>query len=129
MKHHIRIEQVKFMKHAKCKVLFPELCFTKVGKYYYTMREITPSGKGWQTDPKEYRVVISVTQKKDGKMEASVDYPDGFPVFENCYCPPPPCCKCCKCYKLKCCEFKCCEPCNCGCCECCECRSKKCCCC
>jgi len=77
----------------KCKnINFPALEFTSPGIYSYTVKELTPSDIYWKTDDSVYRVIVTVTDKGDGTLEANVDYPDGFPKFVNIhYCPPPPC--------------------------------------
>ena len=65
---------------------FPALTFTETGVYEFTFRELTPSGGGWITDGRNYRVIITVTDE-NGALVASLEYPDGFPVFENRYEP------------------------------------------
>ncbi|MCL2364822.1 MAG: hypothetical protein FWC71_09195 [Defluviitaleaceae bacterium] len=71
---------------------FPPLTFTAPGIYAYTVKELTPSDVSWQTDSREYRAIVTVTQNENGALEAHVDYPDGFPKFVNRHvCPPPPC--------------------------------------
>ena len=71
-------------------IIFGELTFDKPGSYHYTVKELTPSGGGWITDKKVYRVIINVTKESEGKLAASAEYPDGWPVFINkfsrCYC-------------------------------------------
>ena len=77
---------------------FSELTFTSPGKYLYTIKELTPSSEVWESDSRIYRVVVTVSEDEDGKLVASLDYPDGLPEFVNKYrhCPIPPCnpCKC-----------------------------------
>ena len=78
---------------------FPELTFTSPGEYTYTLKELTPSSATWKTDKKTYRVVVNVTEGEDGKLVASLAYPDGLPKFTNKHrdCPPPkPPCNPCK---------------------------------
>jgi len=81
------------MMPVKChNINFPALEFTTPGVYSYTIEELTPSDEYWETDNRVYRAVVTVTQNEDGTLEARVDYPDGFPKFENRHiCPPPPC--------------------------------------
>lgn len=74
------------MKCYKSIVEFPELCFTKPGKYNFTIRETSESDDYWLIDLREYRVIITVTEK-DGILTADAEYPDGNPEFTNCYCP------------------------------------------
>ena len=76
----------------KCNnINFPALTFTAPGIYSYTIEELTPSDANWTTDDRVYRAIVTVTENSDGTLNASVDYPDGFPKFVNIhYCPPPP---------------------------------------
>ena len=67
---------------------FPELCFTEAGIYSYTIRETTPSNKFWQTDRREFRVIITIEKDANGNLVSFVDYPDGYPEFVNKYSPP-----------------------------------------
>ena len=72
---------------------FPALEFTAPGVYSYTIKELTPSNRQWETDSRVYRVIITVTDNGEGLLVASLDYPDGFPKFVNkskCVPPPPP---------------------------------------
>ena len=83
----------------KCKnINFPALEFTAPGRYTYVMKELSPPDEYWVTDERVYRVVVTVVEKSDGTLEASVEYIDGFPEFVNYYCPvpPPPPCDVCK---------------------------------
>ena len=76
-------------------IKFPELSFTSPGVYNYTIRELTPPDREWDTDSRVYRAVVTVTADSDGNLTASAAYPDGFPRFVNIrkkY--PPPCDKC-----------------------------------
>lgn len=88
------------MKYSQ-KIVFTKLTFTAPGKYLYTIKELTPSSGAWESDKRIYRIVITVSEDEDGKLIASVDYPDGLPKFVNKYhpCPKPilPC-KLCKCF-------------------------------
>ena len=82
-------------------IIFPEIAFTTPGVYVYTIKELTTSDENWETDPRVYRAVVTVTDNGTGELEANVDYPDGFPVFINMYRQPEPPSKVCKCfYKL-----------------------------
>ena len=77
----------------KNNINFPELEFTSTGVYSYTIKELTPSDRQWETDNRTYRIIITVTDNGEGALFASVDYPDGFPTFVNkskCIPPPPP---------------------------------------
>ena len=78
----------------KCQnINFPALTFTSPGVYSYTIKELTPSDANWKTDNRIYRAVVTVKDNGNGILEASVDYPDGFPKFVNKRR-----CKCCKCH-------------------------------
>ena len=82
----------------KCQnINFPALTFTSPGIYSYTIKELTHYDRNWRTDDRVYRAIVTVTDSGDGVLEASVDYPDGFPKFVNIHsCPPPPPCDVCK---------------------------------
>ena len=64
---------------------FGELSFTSPGVYEYFIKEISTSGGGWIIDPKEYLVIINVTDDGYGNLVATASYPDGFPVFINTF--------------------------------------------
>jgi len=77
----------------KNNINFPVLEFTSPGVYSYTMKELTPSNRQWETDSRTYRVIVTVADNGEGLLVASLDYPDGFPTFVNkskCDPPPPP---------------------------------------
>jgi len=65
---------------------FPCIEFTKVGTYHFKIKEITQSGNGWETDPREFPVIVIITDE-NGKLKATVEYPDGYPEFTNNYKP------------------------------------------
>ena len=77
----------------KCEnITFPAITFSSPGVYSYTIKELTPSDDYWETDNRNYRAIVTVTDSGDGTLVADLDYPDGFPEFENKHkCPPPPC--------------------------------------
>jgi pilin isopeptide linkage protein len=79
------------MPSKSCTIDFPKLTFTASGKYSYTVKELTPSGGGWKTDGRVYRIVVNVDEDENGELVAKVEYPDGFPSFVNKYSKPPPC--------------------------------------
>lgn len=87
------------MEHSH-EISFPELTFTAPGKYFYTIKELTPSCHVWETDSRTYRVEATVVEDAHGKLVASINYPDGMPTFVNKYhCPPsPPPCNPCECF-------------------------------
>jgi pilin isopeptide linkage protein len=75
------------MKCYKSIIEFPKLCFTKPGKYNYTIRETSQSDRCWLTDNREYRLIITVSENENGCLTASVEFPEGLPEFVNRYCP------------------------------------------
>ena len=72
---------------------FPELVFTSPGTYTYTISELTPSDREWDTDDRVFRVIITVTDSGDGTLVASAAYPDGVPEFINYHKNPSNVCK------------------------------------
>ena len=66
-------------------IKFSELIFTKPGVYNYTIKELTPSGYGWATDGRVYRITIKVTANEYGELVAIADFPDGKPQFTNIF--------------------------------------------
>ena len=64
---------------------FAELTYDTPGIYYYTMKELTPSGDGWLTDTSEFDIVVTVTDDEHGNLVANVTYPQGYPTFTNIY--------------------------------------------
>lgn len=64
---------------------FPELTFVAPGDYKYVIKELTPSGNGWEVDTHEYVVIIHVTTDAAGNLVADAEYPQGFPVFVNIF--------------------------------------------
>jgi pilin isopeptide linkage protein len=67
-------------------VIFPALTFDAAGTYYYTIRELTPSGGGWTTDSSSYPAVVTVSlDPATGQLSAAIDYPSGEPSFVNTY--------------------------------------------
>jgi len=64
---------------------FPDLTFDEAGVYHYTLRELTPSGDGWETDDRVIRLIVTVVDDGHGNLVATIEYPDGFPSFTNTY--------------------------------------------
>ena len=64
---------------------FPSIVYTKSGTYHYTIHEISEPGDGWETDKREFHVVVTVTDDGKGNLIPSIEYPDGFPEFVNVY--------------------------------------------
>lgn len=80
-------------KHKPCcgAFKFPAQQYTAPGVYEYTLKELTPSGDGWQTDSKVVPVVVVVEDDGHGHLVAFVEYPEGFPTFKNKYHASPVC--------------------------------------
>lgn len=74
-------------------VLFPDICFDEAGVYEFTVKETSVSGDGWITDPREYPVIVTVTDDGHGHLTAHVEYPEGKPEFINKYEPKKVCVK------------------------------------
>jgi len=75
-------------------ITFPELTFNHPGVYTYTIQESRNFCECWVLDHRCYSAVVTVRKCQQGRLIATVSYPDGFPVFVNRYCPNPlPCCK------------------------------------
>jgi hypothetical protein len=55
--------------------------------YNYTIKEISAPGGGWLMDDSVYPVVVKVAWR-GASLVASVEYPDGEPIFVNCKCAP-----------------------------------------
>jgi len=73
-----------------CSIIqFSALSFDKPGVYEYTLKELTQSGNGWETDNSEIKVIVTVTDDGYGNLVATVDYPSGYPEFTNTYKPKP----------------------------------------
>jgi len=68
---------------------FPELIYDETGSYEYTLKELTASGGGWQTDKSIKNVIVTVVDDGHGHLIATVSYPDGYPSFTNHYKPAP----------------------------------------
>jgi len=66
-------------------VEFANLTFNAPGTYEYSIMELTTSGGGWQTDDTEGYVTVHVIDDGYGNLIATVEYPDGFPLFINRY--------------------------------------------
>jgi len=66
-------------------ITFPSIEFNNEGIFYYTVQELTPSGNGWTTDPREYSVIVTVIDDKFGSLIANVEYVDGPIEFNNVY--------------------------------------------
>ncbi|MCL2396636.1 MAG: hypothetical protein FWC93_01080 [Defluviitaleaceae bacterium] len=66
-------------------IKFSALTFSMPGVHNYTIKEISPSGYGWTTDDRVYRVNIVVTADECGDLIATAYYPDGEPLFTNIF--------------------------------------------
>lgn len=71
--------------NAKGQVIFSQLTYEETGDYNYTIREVKGSQGGMTYDETTYPVHISVIDDGEGKLVATVNYPDGPVVFENTY--------------------------------------------
>ena len=78
-----------FVNEHECptcgEIQFPALTYEEPGVYKYTLKELTPSGDGWTTDPRTIEVIVTVVDDGHGNLVATVEYPDGFPSFTNTY--------------------------------------------
>jgi len=68
---------------------FPELTYDEAGSYEYTLKELTASGGGWQTDKTVKHVTVTVVDDGHGHLVATVSYSGGYPSFVNTYAPTP----------------------------------------
>lgn len=66
-------------------VEFPCINFTHPGVYRFTIRENTEPKPGWVLDDSEFEVIVTVTDDGEGNLIPHIEYPDGFPTFENRY--------------------------------------------
>ncbi|AQS52635.1 Collagen adhesin [Jeotgalibaca dankookensis] len=70
---------------ASGQVIFDQLVYEKTGNYHYTIREVKGNQGGMTYDETTYPVHVSVSDDGEGKLVATVVYPDGPVVFENKY--------------------------------------------
>ena len=66
-------------------VTFDQIVYEKTGTYDYTIREVKGSQGGMTYDETTYQITVSVVDDGEGKLVATVNYPDGPVVFENTY--------------------------------------------
>ncbi|MDR0946251.1 MAG: hypothetical protein LBM87_00695, partial [Ruminococcus sp.] len=67
---------------------FGVLNYTEPGDYEYTVEEALPLSDGWTIPTSSYRVIVHMTDDKQGGLIATVDYPDSgntAPQFVNTY--------------------------------------------
>ncbi len=79
-------------KGESSNVTFPTMYFDKVGTYFYNVSEIPTDKDGVETDDNIYRVVVTVTDDKNGKLSASYQVYNvaGTEIeFVNTYTPDP----------------------------------------
>ncbi|MDR0896561.1 MAG: InlB B-repeat-containing protein [Oscillospiraceae bacterium] len=69
-------------------VVFPAITYSATGTHNYTIREMTPSTRGWTTDSTEYPATVVVSDDGKGSLLAGIAYPNGVPSFTNTYAPP-----------------------------------------
>ena len=79
----------KHLESVCGKFEFPELSYDEAGTYEYTLKELTASGGGWQTDKSVKNVTVTVVDDGHGHLIATVHYPEGYPSFVNTYAPCP----------------------------------------
>jgi pilin isopeptide linkage protein len=72
---------------ADGKITFPLFYRSNLGETDYTMKEVTPDGKGWTTDKTVYPVKVVISDDGQGHRIATVTYPNGTPAFKNTYKP------------------------------------------
>ncbi|MDR2166794.1 MAG: hypothetical protein LBE35_02950 [Clostridiales bacterium] len=71
---------------------FEEQCFDAPGTYTFTIRETSQSGGGWIIDDSEFDVIVTVEDDGFGNLVVTnIEYPQGFPEFENTYQAEPIC--------------------------------------
>jgi pilin isopeptide linkage protein len=66
-------------------VTFPVITFSREADEAYTIRELTPSGNGWTVGGESYPARVVVADNGEGRLIASVEYPNGAPQFTNVY--------------------------------------------
>jgi pilin isopeptide linkage protein len=64
-------------------IQFPDLTFTGPGAHEYTIKETSGATGGWTPDVREHNVIITVTDDGEGNLIPTLEYPGGFPEFEN----------------------------------------------
>ena len=70
---------------ANGRVVFDALHFDGAGTYEYTIAEVVGREDGMTYDRRSFRAVVEVVDNGTGALEATVNYPDGDPVFTNRY--------------------------------------------
>jgi pilin isopeptide linkage protein len=70
---------------ANGRIRVPVFYLSQLGTWNYTMKEITPDGKGWTTDQTSYPMRITIRDDGVGHRTADVQYPSGVPTFHNTY--------------------------------------------
>ena len=76
-------KEISIARNNGEKIIFPKINFIKEGIYHYTIRELSKSCNGWKTDKTIFPVIIKVKIKKNGLLNADINYPKGEPIFVN----------------------------------------------
>ena len=71
--------------NAEGRIVFPQIFFTQIGTFHYTIRELTPDGNGWTTDRTVFPVTIAIINDGMGHFVADVSFPNGAPLFRNVF--------------------------------------------
>ncbi|MDR1102028.1 MAG: hypothetical protein LBL34_06745 [Clostridiales bacterium] len=66
-------------------IKFPAFEITGAGTTNYTIREISQTGGGWTIDSTVFPAIVTATNPGTGALTATIDYPNGTPVFTNTY--------------------------------------------
>jgi pilin isopeptide linkage protein len=63
---------------------------TNEGEYLYTITEDGLVGGNWTVDPSEFTAKVTVTEEhvSSSELAASIEYPDGYPIFKDFYLDP-----------------------------------------
>lgn len=67
-------------------IVFADIALNQAGVFTYTLRELNPSGCGWEMDERAFPVLVTVASDGSGNLTASVAYPGGKPIFINYAC-------------------------------------------
>jgi len=67
------------------KIIFNPITYDTPGTYTYRIEETQTAMGGWTFDTRIYHAVVTVIDDGAGSLVATIDYPDGVPVFDNNY--------------------------------------------
>jgi pilin isopeptide linkage protein len=76
-------EVARATNNACGNIIFPALTFTQPGVFHFTVRELKPSGCCFKMDDRVFPVTVTVTNNGKGQLVATINYPNGKPVFVN----------------------------------------------